>query len=138
MGKLIAKTAGATLALIIAALLLFIGLCSLCFPSVMVTLSDGLGLERAAAAYSVNLYEQTGEVADLADAVERKYSTAESAADYAETARLGETLLLSEGYPAFCAAQDETFSSEYYDDYDAFMTALVESARALGENAAGE
>ncbi len=134
---MIAKTAAATLAFILAALLLFVGACSLWAPSVMVTLTDSLGMRRAAAAYSVSCYEQSGEIADLAKAVERKFSVSESAEDFSVTARLGTELLLSEEYPAFCEEQDAVFSSEYYADYDAYMTALVALAQQLAEDTGG-
>ncbi len=130
VGKLIAKTAAATLAFILAALLLFLGVCSLCFPSVMVGLTNGLGLERSCAAYSVNLYEQTGDVADLANAVERSYFTAETAQDFARVAQLGEQLQAHEDYDAYCAEQGADSASGEFTDYDAYITALIESARA--------
>lgn len=134
MGKLIAKTAAATLAFIIAALLLFFGVCSLCFPSVMVSITEGLGMERACAAYSVNLYEQTGEISDLADAVERCYYSEK----YDTAIRYGEKLLASDDFEAFCAVRDaETAGDEDISSgYREYITALIDSARALAAEAA--
>lgn len=129
MGKLIAKTAGATLAVIVALLLLFIGLCSLCFPSVMVSLADSMGLERAAAAYSVRVYEQSGDVADLAELVERSYY----AENYSAAAEYGERLLADEDFAAYCTQKDAESAGDANIElgYDEYMERLVESARQL-------
>ena len=62
MGKLIAKTAAITLACIIAAALLLFGIFSLFFPSVMMSLTDSLGMEGPCASYTVSVYEKTGNV----------------------------------------------------------------------------
>ena len=72
----------------------------------MVGLTNGLGLERACAAYTVNLYEQTGEISDLADAVERCYYSEK----YDKAVRYGEELLAADGFEAFCAERDAAVS----------------------------
>ena len=88
----------------------------------MVGLTNGLGLERACAAYTVNLYEQTGEISDLADAVERCYYSEK----YDKAVRYGEELLAADGFEAFCAERDaETAGNEDISSgYREYITAL--------------
>ena len=74
MGKLIAKTAGITLAAIVALALVLLGMFSWFAPGIMVTITENLGLEGACASYSISVYERSGEIDDLAVAVERCYN----------------------------------------------------------------
>lgn len=124
LGKLIGKTVCATLALLLAVFLFLYGICSLFFPSLMMTVSDSLGLEKTNATYSIRLYEKTGELSDLASAIERCYFVGK----YQEVVKYGTILLADDGYEEFCEEQDETYTSAYYENYDAFITALIASA----------
>lgn len=107
MGKLIAKTAAITLACIIAAALLLFGIFSLFFPSVMMSLTDSLGMEGACASYTVSVYDKTGKTEDLALAVERSYL----AGHYEDAAKYGVIFLDSEDFSAFCSKEDEKAGS---------------------------
>lgn len=107
MGKLIAKTAAITLACIIAAALLLFGIFSLFFPSVMMSLTDSLGMEGPCASYTVSVYEKTGKTEDLALAVERSYL----AEHYEDVAKYGILFLQSEDFSSFCLEEDKNSGS---------------------------
>ena len=107
MGKLIAKTAAITLACIIAAALLLFGIFSLFFPSVMMSLTDSLGMEGPCASYTVSVYEKTGKTEDLALAVERSYL----AEHYEDAAKYGILFLQSEDFSSFCLEEDKNSGS---------------------------
>ena len=102
MGKLILKTALITLACIIALALLLFGVFSLFFPSVMVSVTGGLGMDGACASYSVSVYKHTDEIGDLALAVERSYY----AERYGDAAEYGAVLLGRDDFPSYCSALD--------------------------------
>ncbi len=102
MGKLIAKTAAITFACIIVVALVLFGIFSLFVPSVMVSLTDSLGMTGACAYYSVAQYEKSGDVSDLADAVSRSYE----AEHYDAAAEYGAILRIDPGYEEYCAARD--------------------------------
>ena len=108
MGKLIAKTALITLACILALALLLFGVFSLFFPSVMVSITNGLGMDGACASYSVSVYKHTDDVNDLAIAVERSYY----AERYGDAAEYGAILLQRDDFSAFCAACDQKNGGE--------------------------
>lgn len=129
MGKLIGKTVCATLALLLAVFLFVYGICSIFFPSVMISVTDSLGLEKTNATYTIRLYEKTGELSDLATAIERCYFVGK----YEEVVEYGMILLADEGYEEFCKEQDETYTSTYYENYNAFITALIASAADAAE-----
>ncbi len=102
LGKLIAKTAAITLACIIVLALVLFGIFSLFVPSVMVSLTDSLGMTGACAYYSVAQYKKTGDIEDLADAVSRSYE----AAHYDAAAEYGAILRKDPGYGDYCAQRD--------------------------------
>ncbi len=102
LGKLIAKTAAITFACIIVVALVLFGIFSLFVPSVMVSLTDSLGMTGACAYYSVAQYEKSGDVADLADAVSRSYE----AGHYDAAAEYGALLRKHPSYADYCAARD--------------------------------
>lgn len=103
LGKLIAKTALVTLACILALALLLFGVFSLFFPSVMVSVTNGLGMDSACASYSISVYKHTKDVGDLAVAVERNYY----AEKYGDAAEYGSILINSEQFSDYCSAVDE-------------------------------
>lgn len=102
LGKLIAKTAGITLACFLAFILILFGVFTVFVPSVMLSITDACGMERLSTQYAVSVYSRSGEIEDLADVVERGY-TSESwqiVSDY------GDRLMARADYEEFCAAQD--------------------------------
>ena len=137
MGKLIAKTAAITLACILAAGLLLFGIFSLFVPSVMVSVTDALGMEGACASYSVSVYKKSGKTEDLAPAVERSYL----AEHYADAAEYGARLLAAEDFSDFCLAEDEKAgassqylrgtSLQYYSGITAVSQYFVSDERAI-------
>lgn len=137
MGKLIAKTAAITFGGIIAAALILFGIFSLFFPSVMVSLTDKLGMEGACASYSVAQYEKSGDIEDLALAVERSYY----AEHFKDAADLGDKLIQSKDFLNFCNAKDVQTgasqeltlgsSAQYYNGLTAAAQYYVKSDRAL-------
>ena len=74
MKALITKTAIITACGLIVLCLLLWGIFSWFAPSVMVSITDGLGMEKSAAGYSVSVYEKTGDIDDLSSVVERNFS----------------------------------------------------------------
>ena len=106
MGKLIVKTAVITLACIIALALLLFGVFSLFFPSVMVSVTDKLGMESACASYSVSQYKKSGTMEDLSAAVKRSYA----AGHYEDAAVYGKIMIEASGFTAFCEASDAQMS----------------------------
>lgn len=106
MGKLIVKTAAITLACIIALALILFGVFSLFFPSVMVAVTDKLGMEAASASYSVSQYKKSGAIEDLSVAVKRSYAVGH----YGDAADYGNILINDEGFTAFCDAADAQMS----------------------------
>lgn len=137
MGKLIAKTAVITLACIIAVLLLLFGIFSLFVPSVMVSVTDALGMEGPCASYSVSVYKKTGKTEDLAPAVERSYL----AGHYADAAEFGLKLLAAEDFSSYCLAEDESAgtasqvlrgtSLQYYTGITAVSLYFVSDERSV-------
>ena len=137
MGKLIAKTAAITLACIIAVLLLLFGIFSLFVPSVMVSVTDALGMEGPCASYSVSVYKKTGKTEDLAPAVERSYL----AGHYADAAEFGLKLLAAEDFSSYCLAEDESAgtasqvlrgtSLQYYTGITAVSLYFVSDERSV-------
>ena len=102
MNKLILKTALITLACVLALALLLFGVFSLFVPSVMVSLTDKLGMESACARYSAAVYEKSGAIDDLAVAVERNYG----AGRYEAAAEYGTELLQRDDFDSYSAARD--------------------------------
>lgn len=101
MGKLIAKTALITLGGLIALCLILWGIFSWLAPSVMLTITDGLGLDAASAHYSVSVYQKTEKIEDLSRAVEKNYACGK----YSVSAKYGEKLLEREDFSAYCEKQ---------------------------------
>lgn len=102
MNKLILKTALITLACVLALALLLFGIFSLFVPSVMVSLTDKLGMESACARYSAAVYEKSGAIDDLAVAVERNYG----AGRYEAAAEYGAELLQRDDFDSYSASRD--------------------------------
>ena len=108
LGKLIAKTAGITLACLVALILILFGIFTIFFPSVMVEITDFCGMEKASARYAVSVYTRSNDIDDLADVVERAYY-AESwsiAADY------GERLSAREDFGSYCEKADASANAK--------------------------
>lgn len=108
MGKLIAKTALITLSGLIALSLVLWGIFSWLAPSIMVTITEGLGLDAASARYSVSSYKKSGDIEDLAYAVERSYSCGL----YSISSKYGQELLLHEDFDSY-SEEREMSSGEY-------------------------
>lgn len=102
MNKLILKTAAVTFSLLVALALILFGAVSLASPSAMQSFTESLGMEGLSAYYSVAVCDRTGEVGDIAAAVERSYS----AGHYADAAEYGEILLAAEDFSAYCTLRD--------------------------------
>lgn len=107
MGKLIAKTAAITLGAIVVLALILLGMFSWFAPGIMVSITDSLGLDGACATYSISVYNRSGEIEDLAVAVERCYNIG----DYQNTAELGARLLADEDFAQYCEQRDAAESS---------------------------
>ena len=130
MGKLIAKTAGITLAAIVALALVLLGMFSWFAPGIMVTITENLGLEGACASYSISVYERSGDIDDLAVAVERCYTVG----DYENAASYGSKLLSDDGFEDYCARRDNEITSDYIGDTDQYLIGIVaESLYRLGD-----
>ena len=121
LGKLIAKTAGITLAAIVALALVLLGMFSWFAPGIMVTITENLGLEGACASYSISVYERSGDIDDLAVAVERCYNVG----DYENAASYGSELLSDEGFDDYCAKRDNEITSDYIGDTDQYLIGIV-------------
>ena len=135
MGKLIAKTAFSTFALLIGIVLILFGVLSLAAPSIMISMADDLGLDRLAAAYSVSIYKRTDRISDLADAVERNYYIGE----FSECAKYGDKLKSHDDYTAYCAFRDERDSSSEITGsrigkYDQYVSGLISVSNYKSNN----
>lgn len=120
MQKLVLKTALITLASVLVLALLVYGVLSLFVPSAMVSLTDKLGMDGACARYSVSVYEKTGDIDDLAAAVERSYG----AERYGDAAEYGVILLGREDFPSYCERRESEIAGEKYD-YAQFAAGIV-------------
>ncbi len=127
LGKLVLKTAAVTFSLLIAFALIVFGAVSLVSPSAMVAFSDSLGMTGVGAYYSVAAYERSGDIADLAEAVERSYD----AGHYADAADYGSALLKDPGFAGYCSERDaETQgSASILSEYDQYAAGIVSSAQ---------
>lgn len=103
MGKLVLKTAAATVSFLVAFALILFGVISLASPAAMMSFTDSLDMEGASAYYSVAVYNRTGAIDDLSVAVERSYN----AAHYGDSANYGNELLNSKDFSAYCEARDK-------------------------------
>ena len=103
MGKLVLKTAAATFSLLVAFALILFGVVSLASPAAMMSFTDSLDMNGVSAYYSVAVYDRTGEISDLAVAVEKSYY----AGHYADAAAYGEKLLDDSSFSEYCAERDE-------------------------------
>lgn len=123
MGKLVAKTALITLASIIALVLVLFGVFSLFFPSVMVSVTNALGMDSACASYSISVYRHSGKTDDLAAAVERCYY----AERYGDASEYGVILLDAEDFEKYCSEKDSQNSESSFvrGSYAQYMTGLV-------------
>ncbi len=133
MHKLILKTALITLASVLALALLLFGVFSLFVPSVMVSLTDKLGMDGACARYSCAVYEKSGEVGDLALAVERSYN----AQRYEDAAAYGAELLARDDFSDYCTARDgaQNGLTSSYAQYAAGITSVSQYLAGDGDAA---
>ncbi len=120
MQKLVLKTALITLASVLVLALLVYGVLSLFVPSAMVSLTDKLGMDGACARYSVSVYEKTGDIDDLAAAVERSYG----AERYGDAAEYGVILLEREDFSSYCERRENAMAGQKYD-YAQFAAGIV-------------
>ena len=120
MQKLVLKTALITLASVLVLALLVYGVLSLFVPSAMVSLTDKLGMDGACARYSVSVYEKTGDIDDLASAVERSYG----AERYGDAAEYGVILLEREDFSSYCERRENAMAGQKYD-YAQFAAGIV-------------
>lgn len=127
MGKLIAKTATLTFAALLAVCLISFGVFSIFFPSVMVDVTNGLGMERACATYSLSVFERSNKTSDLATAVERCYNVGR----YDTVAEYGEKLLGREDYYSYCKERDQKTESQGYagGNFQQYTTGIVACAQ---------
>ena len=89
---------------LIALCLILWGIFSWLAPSVMVKITDGLGMESACVRYSISVYKKSGEIDDLAVVVERGFL----AEKYNISAEYGQELLAREDFTDFVNAKQET------------------------------
>ena len=126
MGKLIVKTAAVTFSLLVAVALMLFGIVSLSAPAAMMELTDSLGMNGASAYYSVAVYDRSGDISDLAVAVEKSYDVGH----YTDAAEYGQKMLGDDAFAEYCAARDEDTegSSSILGDYRQYATGMVASA----------
>ena len=127
LGKLVLKTAAATVSLIIAFGLILFGIVSLASPSAMMAFADSLAMDGLSAYYSIAIYERTGEISDLAAAVERSYDVEH----YSDAAKYGEQLLSDSGFAAYCIERDEDTAGNagVISSYKHYAAGIVSSAQ---------
>ncbi len=103
LGKLIAKTAGITLACILALALILFGVFTVFFPSVMFRLTDLCGMDKICTQYAVSVYSRSNKIEDLANVVERGYASEswQIVSDY------GTRLTARADFEEFCDLRDE-------------------------------
>jgi hypothetical protein len=101
MGKLIAKTAIATLGAIIALLLVLFMIFHFFVPSVMLKTTSAFGMDKSALKYSVKVYERSNDLDDLKDVLYR----ANDLDDYAVVVKYSPKMFEDDGFVAFCDSQ---------------------------------
>lgn len=126
MSKLVLKTIFSTLAVMFGIAFIFFGVMSLAAPGAMLEFSDGIGLQRLSAAYSVSIYERSGRVNDLANAVERNYY----AEEYSVAAELGVKLREAKSFQEYCALRDrldseDLITSGRVGNYEQYITGII-------------
>lgn len=127
MGKLIVKTAAVTFSLLVAAALMLFGIVSLSAPAAMMELTDSLGMNGASAYYSLAVYDRSGDISDLAVAVEKSYDVGH----YSDAAEYGQKMLGDDAFAEYCAARDEDTEGSSYilGDYRQYAGGIVSSAQ---------
>lgn len=133
MGKLIAKTAGITLAGLLALILILFGVFTVFFPSVMLRITDLCGMDRACTQYAVSVYTRTNDIDDLAEVAERAY--------YSESwqiaAEHGQMLMSRDDFEQYSNRRDALASGEGYASYKQEVAGIVSVAQyRLGNNSA--
>ncbi len=126
MSKLVLKTIFSTLAVMFGIAFIFFGVMSLAAPGAMLEFSDGIGLQKLSAAYSVSIYERSGKVNDLANAVERNYY----AKEYSVAAEYGVKLRDSRSFQEYCALRDrldseDSITSGRVGNYEQYITGII-------------
>ena len=126
MTKLILKTAAVTFSLLVAVALILFGAVSLASPAAMMTFTESLGMEGLSAYYSVAVCDRSGEIGDIAAAVERSYN----AGHYADAAVYGEKLLASDEFSAYCTLRDDDTegSGSIRSSYAQYAAGITSSA----------
>ena len=127
MGKLVLKTAAATLSFLVAFALILFGVISLASPAAMMSFTASLGMDGASAYYSVAACERSGEIADLALAVEKSYD----AGHYADAAEYGVRLLSDSAFAEYSAGRDgdTAGNAAINGSYAQYAAGLVSSAQ---------
>lgn len=127
LGKLVLKTAAATFSLLVAFALILFGVVSLASPAAMMSFTDSLDMNGVSAYYSVAVYDRTGEISDLAVAVEKSYY----AGHYADAAAYGEKLLDDSSFSEYCAERDEDTqgNAAIRSSYAQYAGGIVSSAQ---------
>ena len=129
LGKLVAKTALFTLAGILALVLILFGVFTIFFPSVMVTVSDKLGMDKVCTYYAVSVYNRSNDISDLADVVERGYQSH----SWGTVSKYGKKLINRKDFGEFCDLKDiEAENGEegalIAGTYDQYIVGLIAEA----------
>lgn len=101
MGKLIAKTAAATLGAIISVLLVVFLILHFFVPSAMVKVTTSFGMEKLALKYSIKTYEKSEDLSDLQDVLYR----ANELEDYSVIVKYSPSMYGDDKFLTFCDAQ---------------------------------
>ena len=101
MGKLIAKTAIATLGAIVALLIALFLIFHFFVPSVMVKTTSSFGMDKLALKYSVKVYERSNDLDDLKDVLYR----ANDLDDYDVVVRYSPKMFGDDNFIEFCDNQ---------------------------------
>ena len=127
MGKLIGKTAAATFSLLVAFALIIFGVISLASPSAMMSFTDSMGMVGASAYYSVAAYDRSGDISDLATAVEKSYD----AGHYEDAAEYGVKFLDDSDFSEYCAGRDADTqgNAAIRSSYAQYAAGIVSSAQ---------
>ena len=130
MGKLIAKTALITLGALVALCLILWGFFAWLAPSLMVSITNGLGMDSACAHYSVSVYKKTQKIEDLALVVERNYVCGK----FVVSAEYGELLLQHAGFSDYSARRDAEAGEQAARGYKQTLVGITSVSHYKTEN----